>query len=63
LGIVSFVGVVASIIAGKTRTWGYGWVYRAEEPANYWWLITIYSCGALLFLGIFLFLVIWPDVR
>lgn len=57
LGVISFSGVIASIWAGRTRTWGYGWVYRAQKPGDFWWLIAIYSSGGLLFIGIFLFMV------
>jgi len=57
LGVTSFTGVVASICAGKTRTWGYGWVYRDEKPADFWWLIAIYCFGGFLFIGTFLYMV------
>ena len=32
-----------------------GWVYRAIEPRQFWWVVAMYYVGAVLFIGIFLF--------
>ena len=55
LGVISFSGAVVSTCTGKTRARFSGWVYRAEEPTQFWWVVTIYYLGSVLFIGIFLY--------
>ena len=56
LGLISFSGAVVSTCTGKARLRFSGWVYRAIEPRQFWWVVAMYYVGAVLFIGIFLFL-------
>jgi RsiW-degrading membrane proteinase PrsW (M82 family) len=55
LGAISFSGAVVSTCTGKS--WGRfgGFVYRAEEPNQFWWLVAVYFLGGVLFIGIFMY--------
>jgi len=37
------------------KTFYRGLVYRAKDPSEFWWLVTIYFLGAVLFIGHFLY--------
>jgi hypothetical protein len=51
LGVVSFFGALVSTCTGKTSARTGRMIYRAKEPSAFWWVVTIYYLGALLFLG------------
>jgi hypothetical protein len=55
LGLISLSGAVVSTFTGKARARFSGWVYRANEPGQFWRLVAMYYVGAVLFIGIFLF--------
>jgi len=56
LGVISFSGAVVSTCTGKS--WGRfgGFVYRAEEPNQFWWLVATYYLIGVCFIGYFLYL-------
>ena len=54
LGFVSLFGAVVSTCTGVTLARFSGWVYRAKEPNEFWWIVAIYYVGGVLFIGIFL---------
>jgi hypothetical protein len=54
LGCILLSAGVVWTYTGKARTRFRGWVYRAEEPTGFWWLVALYYLGGVLFLGIFL---------
>jgi len=60
LGGISFSLGVVWTCTGKARTRFYGWVYRAEEPTQFWWVVAIYYLGGILLVGIFLYRVYGP---
>jgi hypothetical protein len=55
LGIISFSGAVVSTCTGKS--WGRfgGFVCRAEEPNQFWWLVATYYLIGVCFIGYFLY--------
>jgi hypothetical protein len=55
LGVISFSGAVVSTCTGKS--WGRfgGFVNRAEEPKQFWWLVATYYLIGVWFIGIFLY--------
>ena len=55
IGAISFSGAVVSTCSGKS--WGRfgGFVYRAEEPNQFWWLVATYYFIGVSFLGRFLY--------
>lgn len=53
LGFASFFGAVLSTCTGKTLARFRGWVYRAEDPSEFWGVVTIYFLGAILLIGLF----------
>jgi hypothetical protein len=55
LAIISFSAAVVWTCTGKAWAHFHGWVYRAEEPTDFWWTVAIYCLGALLFLGAYLY--------
>jgi hypothetical protein len=55
LGIIFFLGAVVSTCAGKTSARTGRMIYRAKEPSTFWWVVTIYYLGALLFVGLYLY--------
>jgi cytochrome b561 len=54
LGVITLSGAVVSTYTGKTWARFGGWVYRAKEPNDFWWVVAIYYFGGVLFIGIFL---------
>ena len=54
LGVISFSGAVVSTYTGKS--WGRfgGFVYRAKEPKQFWWLVATYYLIGAWFIGYFL---------
>jgi hypothetical protein len=55
LGVISFSGAVVSTCTGKS--WGRfgGFVYRAEEAKQFWWLVATYYLVGICFIGYFLY--------
>jgi RsiW-degrading membrane proteinase PrsW (M82 family) len=54
LGVILFSAAVVWTCTGKARTRFSGWVYRAAEPTQFWWVVAMYFLGGVLFIGIFL---------
>lgn len=52
LGLASLFAAVVSVCTGKT--YFRGLVYRAKDPSEFWWIVTVYFLGGVLFIGIFL---------
>jgi hypothetical protein len=48
-GVITFCAAVVSTGTGRTWARFHGWVYRAEEPADFWWTVATYY-----FIGVFL---------
>jgi cytochrome c biogenesis protein CcdA len=59
LGFGLFFGAVVSTCTGKTLARFRGLVYRAKDPSDFWWVVTIYFLGAVLFIGLFLYEAHW----
>jgi hypothetical protein len=55
LGVSSFSAGVVWTCIGKARARFSGWVYRAKEPTEFWWLVALYYLGSVLFIGTFLY--------
>jgi len=55
LGISSFSAAVVWTCIGKARARFSGWVYRAKEPTQFWWLVAMYYLGGVFFIGTFLY--------
>ena len=55
LGVVSFSAGVVWTCTGKARSRFHGWVYRAQEPTEFRWLVAAYYVVGLLFIGAFLY--------
>ncbi len=55
LGAISFSGAVVSTCTGKS--WGRfgGFVYRAEEPNQFWWLVATYYLIGVGFIGVLMY--------
>jgi hypothetical protein len=53
-GIISLSGAVVSTYTGKS--WGRpaGFVYRAKEPKQFWWLVAAYYVIGIWFIASFL---------
>jgi hypothetical protein len=47
IGIMFFSGAVVSTCTGKTSARIGRWIYRAEEPSTFWWVLAIYYLSAL----------------
>jgi len=54
-GVFSLFLAVAGISTGEAWARFGRVVYRAKEPKQFWWLITIYWFGAVGFIGYFLY--------
>jgi hypothetical protein len=52
VGAISFFGAVVSTFAGKTRARFGGWIYRAKEPSEFWWVVAIYYLAGVFFIGL-----------
>ena len=48
-----FLGAV-SMFTGKASA-RFSWVYRAEEPTQFWWVVAMYYLGGLFLIGYFLY--------
>jgi hypothetical protein len=55
LAVISFSAAVVWTYIGKAWTRFYGWVYRAEEPTGFWWVVAVYFLGGVLFIGLFMY--------
>jgi H+/Cl- antiporter ClcA len=55
LAVISFSAAVVWTYIGKAWTRFYGWVYRAEEPTSFWWVVAVYFLGGALFIGLFMY--------
>ena len=53
LGSISFSLAVVWTCIGKARTRFHGWVYRAEEPNQFWFQVALYYLVGVGFLGYF----------
>lgn len=53
-GVISLFGAVFGMCTGKTWARFHGWVYRAEEPNDFWTLVAAYYLGGVIFVGLFL---------
>jgi hypothetical protein len=61
LGIILFsLGVLWTCI-GKARARFGGWVYRAQEPTQFWLVVAVYYLGGVIFIGYFLYKVHAPS--
>ena len=54
IGVAFFLGASASVYAGRTSARTGRWIYRAEEPNDFWWVVAMYYLAALLFVGLYL---------
>ena len=54
LGFASIFGAVVSTCTGKTLARFRGLVYRAKDPSEFWWVVTIYFLGGVLLIALFL---------
>jgi len=54
IGVSIFIGAVVSTYAGKTSARTSRWIYRAEEPSTFWWVVVMYYLGAFFFVGLYL---------
>ena len=55
LGSMLFCATVVWLCTGKVRTRFQGWVYRAEDPTQYWGGVAVYFLGSVYFIGFFLY--------
>jgi hypothetical protein len=54
VGVITLSAAVASTWTGKTRVrFVPGWVYRAKDPNDFWWVVAIYYFSGVLFIVIF----------
>ena len=54
LGMASLSAGVVWIYTGRARGRFNGWIYRAEDPTQYWWAVAVYLLGGMWFIGSFL---------
>jgi hypothetical protein len=45
-----FLGVIYTYM-GKSYIRFQGWVYRSEEPKEFWWSVAAYGLGGIFFVG------------
>ncbi len=57
MGVTFFLLGVVWTCTGKAST-RFSWVYRAEEPKEFWWVVAIQYLVGVLFLGTFLYLIV-----
>jgi hypothetical protein len=57
LAAISFSLAVIWTCIGKARTRFHGWVYRADEPTEFWWVVAGYYFAGVIFIGFFLYMV------
>ena len=55
LAVISFSAAAVWTYIGKAWTRFYGWVNRAEEPTDFWWVVAVYFLGGVLFIGVFMY--------
>jgi hypothetical protein len=61
IGLSFFAGALVSTLSGKTSARTGRWIYRAEEPSTFWWVVAAYYVGALFFVGLYLMRVHEPS--
>jgi hypothetical protein len=54
LGFALIFAAVVSACIGKTLARPRGLVYRAKDPSDFWWVVTIYFLGGVFLIGLFL---------
>jgi hypothetical protein len=55
IGVLSFSAAVVWTCTGKVWARFHGWVYRAEEPTDFWWSVAMYYLIGVVLIGYFLF--------
>jgi hypothetical protein len=45
---------LVSTFTGKASS-RFSWVYRAESPKTFWWIVAVYYLGGIFLVGRFLF--------
>jgi hypothetical protein len=55
LGVILFSAAVVWTYKGKAWARFHGWVYRAEEPIQFWLIVAVCYLGGVLFIGMFLY--------
>jgi len=54
-GLFFIFMAVGYTVSGKIRVRNQGWVYRAEQPAQFWTRIAFYYVAGVGFIGYYLF--------
>jgi len=54
-GVISFSAAVVWTCTGKAWARFHGWVYRAEEPSGFWWVVAMYYLIGVFMIGYFLY--------
>lgn len=54
-GVISFCAAVVWTCTGKAWARFHGWVYRAEEPTDFWWAVAMYYLIGVFLIGYFLY--------
>ena len=55
IGLIFFSNGLISTCIGKVSA-RFHWVYRAEEPKQFWWLVAMNYLAGLGFIGYFMYL-------
>jgi hypothetical protein len=55
IGVISFSAAVVWTCTGKAWARFHGWVYRAEEPTDFWWAVAMYYLIGVFLIGYFLY--------
>lgn len=54
-GLISLSAAVVYTCRGKAWARFHGWVYRAEEPSDFWWAVAMYFLIGVFLIGYFLY--------
>ena len=54
-GVISFSAAVVQTCTGKAWARFHGWVYRAEEPSDFWVTVAMYYFIGVYLIGYFLY--------
>ena len=54
-GVISFSAAVVWTCTGKAWARFHGWVYRAEEPTDFWGTVAMYYLIGVFLIGYFLY--------
>lgn len=54
LGIAFFAAAMFGTSSGRIRTWGYGWLYRSQNPASFWVAVAVEYLAGIACLVVFL---------